>query len=60
MGKFCLTWPQMTRALILLAAIALMVFAVFGLARPSFAQEVRCAPHNAIATSTRLHFTSAS
>ena len=50
----------MNRALILLAAIALMVFAVFGLARPSFAQEVRCAPHNAIATSTRLHFTCAS
>ena len=35
----------MTRALIMLAALALMVFAVFGLARPSHAGQTRCAPH---------------
>ena len=46
----------MTRALILIAALALMALAVLGLSRPAHAQAAQCAPHDQIVGGLAVNF----
>ena len=46
----------MIRALILIAALALMALAVLGLSRPAHAQAAQCAPHDQIVGGLAVNF----
>ena len=46
----------MTRALILIIALALMAFSILGLSRPAHAQATHCAPHDEIVGGLAVNF----